>query len=626
MDVPEFTVEDFVGSTEPYELVVNEKDQFKQEQMIALFSMKLKALDKSLNFKSLLKAYLNSTGQEIGEHYTEFTEQPIQLRLGTRYIANDSGVKAVANNEVSTVCMHPILPIARLCNVDTGEYGLELAYRHAGQQWRTIAVPREDLASASKIVNLAIHDVSVTTVNAKALCGYLNSVQEMNHNDLPERLSIGRFGWVGDNEFVPYSDKYVFEGEGKARQMYDAVHNHGSAQKWYDEIKEIRSSNNVIARIVLATSLASVLVRPCGVLPFIVHLWGRTGKGKTLALMLAASVWADPKGGKFVHTFNATAVGLERSAAFLHHLPLLLDELQTISSRSDFEDMIYQLTEGIGRTRGNKDSSLRDVGQWANAIITTGEQPITRRNSGGGTVNRVIEIDCSNIDMFDDPHEFAKVLSNNYGYLGEKFVELLCDSDVMEVTKAKQEQLRDSIYIEKPDVTEKQALAASLILTADYIATKFILRDDNEITVSDIVPFLTGQDQADKDKRAYEWLRDWVAGNANHFLEEDEDSSDFRTQIYGKWLDNGNLAVIRTAFNDAGEDAGYGATSLARYLKDNGFSECDKDRPSRYDKVVRFDEMNCRCIVLKSDDQVNFENLMDSEEIELVSESEAVPW
>lgn len=611
-------MDDFLNGTKPYELVANITDSFERERTIAQLEIQAKNIDKSINFKLYLKSYLNAQGVDLNEHYTEFTEQPMKLRLGTHYIATDSGVKYVTDSGTSIACMHPIMPITRLINVDTGEYGLELAYRHVGEQWRTKAFPRDVLASAGKIVDISKDDINVTTNNAKYLSGYLTTVQELNYDELPEKRSIDRFGWVGDSEFVPYCGSFVFDGEGKSKQIYDAVGNHGSATRWYDVLWRVRQSDKVIPRIVVAASLASVLVKPCGALPFIVHLWGKTGTGKTLALMLGASVWANPKGGEYTQTFNATAVGLERTAAFLHNLPVMLDELQTISKRGDFEDLMYQLTEGTGRSRGTKDASLRATGRWANSIITTGEQPITRIDSGGGTINRIVEIDCSSIDMFDNPRELAKDIKENYGYLGEAFVQCLCDPKHMEIARMAQERLQDNIFDLKPDVTEKQALSASLILTADYIATKYILNDDRALRPEDIVPFLANQTDADKDQRAYEWFLGWISENQAHIFDDDTDWSEVRTQVYGKVTQENSVAIVRSVFNDACEEAGFNPTAFARWLKEQKLTDYTEGKRDRLDKSVRIGGHTCQCIVLKESHRLEydeFEEIMDSEEV-----------
>ena len=154
----------------------------------------------------------------------------------------------------------------------------------------------------------------------------------------------------------------------------------------------------------LAGSFSSALVEPLGTLPFFIHIWGTTEKGKTVALMLAASVWANPKMGEYIHSFNSTAVAQEMAAGFVNSLPLILDELQMIKERKEFDQLIYQLTEGVGRVRGKrKTGGLQKVHTWQNSILTSGESPITNASSGGGAVNRIIELECDNDMLFENP-------------------------------------------------------------------------------------------------------------------------------------------------------------------------------------------------------------------------------
>ena len=50
--------------------------------------------------------------------------------------------------------------------------------------------------------------------------------------------------------------------------------------------------------MMMAASFASVLLEPLKVLPFVLHLWGTTGTGKTVALMVAMSIWGNPQNGR----------------------------------------------------------------------------------------------------------------------------------------------------------------------------------------------------------------------------------------------------------------------------------------------------------------------------------------
>ena len=75
--------------------------------------------------------------------------------------------------------------------------------------------------------------------------------------------------------------------------------------------------------------------------------------------MLAASVWANPAIGEYIHTFDSTDVGQEVSAGFVNSMPLILDELQIQKDRKDFDKIVYRLCEGVGRVRGARTGGLQ---------------------------------------------------------------------------------------------------------------------------------------------------------------------------------------------------------------------------------------------------------------------------
>ena len=180
------------------------------------------------------------------------------------------------------------------------------------------------------------------------------------HNDvIPEQPSVGRLGYIDGEGFSPYVDGLVFDGDAAFKHMFQSVRASGSYDEWKRTIQSVRAGS-VAAKIVIAASFASALVHPLGGLPFFVHLWGaESGTGKTVALMAAASVWADPQIGRYIQTFNSTNVGHERLAAFLNSLPVIIDELQLakdVRGKSTFD--VYKLAEGVGKTRGNRNGGI----------------------------------------------------------------------------------------------------------------------------------------------------------------------------------------------------------------------------------------------------------------------------
>jgi uncharacterized protein (DUF927 family) len=355
-------------------------------------------------------------------------------------------------------------------------------------------------------------------------------MENLNYDIIPERKSIGRLGYIPGEGFSPYVDDLVFDGDASFRNLYNAVQHQGALTEWLKIAKECRAQSTT-AKIMLAASFASPLLSIVGSLPFFVHLWGvDSGTGKTVALMLAASVWGNPAVGSYVQTFNGTQVGQERTAAFLNHLPMCLDELQlTKNSKGQSNFDVYQLAQGVGRARGTKNGGVDKVPTWSCCFLTTGESPITSGSAGAGAVNRVVDIECtSGTVAVKDGHRVSGVLKSNYGFAGEIFISELYKQDGLENRIKQIREVYQNFFKElcAGDSTEKQAMVAAAILTADLLAGKWLFDDDkddfeNSLSIEEISEFLASRESVSAGKRAYDWICDWIASNVNRFYSQD---------------------------------------------------------------------------------------------------------
>lgn len=310
----------------------------------------------------------------------------------------------------------------------------------------------------------------------------------------------------------------------------------------------------------------------------------------TVGLMLAASVWANPEMGKYIHTFNSTAVAQELSAGFVNSLPLILDELQILKDKKDFDQMIYQLSEGVGRGRGQKSGGLQRTSTWKNCIITTGEQPISSSHSGGGAINRIIEINCEDTKLFDDPIGLVDTVKRNHGHAGKKFIKAISEGDMMDTIKEMQKELYSQLT--KTEVTEKQALAASLILAADILIDKIFFRDGLCLDLKDVSRFLSTHSEVSSNIKAYEWLMEWLAQNAQHFDEGNE-----KFDAWGKFH-LGSASIIRSVFNKACSENGFNPTAFLTWLKRNEKLEIQENGKG-FTKAMRINKVSCHCVVIK---------------------------
>ena len=607
-DVPAFTHDDYLKTTKPFEyLYEHRENKFELKQLLGIMSDQAKNVGIK-NLATLFKAYMETVSGTVtpGFNRTDFSGQEMELDCGG-WTASDTGIYGTDKMGFEVVaCYHPIMPVQRLVNIDTGIHKVKLAFS-LGKRWNTIIEDRSVISDSRSIIGLSKYGIMVNSETGKALVRYLADVEQMNYDLIPEVSSVGRLGWIDDYGFSPYVDDLVFDGEEEYRTRFESIQERGSREKWLECVRAVRAGKtpgNVIARIVLAASFASVLVKPCNCLPFFVHLWGGTETGKTVGLLLAASVWADPEIGKYIQTFNATEVGKELGAAFCNSMPLIIDELQLIKdNRKDFDRMIYQLSEGVGRARGRKQGGLQKTPTWRNCILTTGEFPIISPNSGAGAVNRTIEIDCHAEHLFDDPKQVATTLYGNFGFAGLEFVEHLMEEGAQERVQSLQEAMQDSL--KTGDTMDKQTASAALILAADRLAEQWIFQDGILLQPDDIRPYLVSKDTVNQNGRALQFLYDFININQARFS---PDADAHQGEVWGD-LDEEYAYIIRSKFDQILQDKGYNASAFLGWAKNNNLI-----LPGNDGKLTRTKRINgrvSRCIWLKMDNYLN-----DSEENE----------
>jgi len=557
------------------------------------------------SFKSMLqkfnKAQLDAKRRNLIPNQTEFDGQEIELNCGI-WESMDWGIfRDLPNGGRECACAHPIMPISRLINIDTGEVKLTLAFKPPGRdkRWRTTIVDKATVSTARNITVLSSQGISVTSNSASALVDYINDIENLNYDIIPEQKSIGRLGYIPGEGFSPYVEDLVFDGDASFRNLYQAVNSHGSLTEWLKTAMECRRQS-LTARIMLAASFASPILSLVGSLPFFVHLWGvDSGTGKTVALMLAASVWGNPALGSYVQSFNGTQVGQERTAAFLNHLPVCLDEHQlTKDSRGKTDFDVYQLAQGVGRSRGKKSGGVEMTPTWSCCFLTTGESPLTSISAGAGAVNRVIDIECTaGSAVLTVGQRISGALKRNYGWAGQIFVKnLYKDEKTQEaVRQIYQDNFRDLC---SGDSTEKQAMAAAAIITADFLASRWVFHDSLDdaralvLDTEDIQEFLASKEAVSAGRRAYAWLCDWVGSNVNRFFNPELPPSG---DCYGI-IENNTAYINRGVFNKVIQEAGYSYAATLSYLKANNLIET---RGRAFTKGKRINGVLSECVVLK---------------------------
>lgn len=570
-------------------------------------------IDNKLITRKLWDAHVKTIKKDVAVYQgsvTQFYKQPKELNCG-KWVANESdGIFCIKGWEKCQACWHPIMPLELLTNIDTRTEKVKIAFKKGNTEWREEIIDRDFIASNSKIVQLSNVGIAVTSDTAKHLVAYFDDIERLNTCEIEHKKSIGRLGWINNHtDFSPYSKDLTFDGDVNYKSLYEAVKPQGNYDIWLDLCRTARARKNIPSNLILASSFASVLLSPLNKLMFLVHLWGGTEVGKTVGLMYATSVWANPQSGKYMQTYNSTDVGKELYASFTNNLPLVLNEFQVErnSDASKFEATIYKLCEGTGKLRATKSVGVRETPVWRNVILSSGETPLGHTNSGAGFINRIIDIECTG-NLFDDAPHVADIVQVNYGHAGKVWVEFVKNN--LESITATYKQIYNDI--EKCDTTAKQAMAMAVILTADKFATDLIFQDGNELKITDVLKYLATKDEVNINLRAYKFISQYVAMNAFKF----SGKSDTDKECWGA-IEGDYVYFVRNKLVELLNDNKYSIKPLLTYLSNNelllgSFSKGKKD-----DTVVKkINGIPIRCYKIKiSQEQADFEEESISQDL-----------
>ncbi len=590
-------------SDEVFEEIFSQEDEIYKARLLLSAQEVAERFRVKGKFDQMVKAY-NRVDRETRQrkkqqqaagmnNYTDF-EGPYENMYCGSWIAGETGIYAQNMATVEQIaCYHPILPIERLKNLETGEEQIKLAFKR-NRRWEEIIIPKTMITSASKIVALSGRGVAVTSENAKLLVRYLSDVENRNTSQIAVQYSSSKLGWI-KKEFLPYDTEITFDGDSRFRQLFENIGEHGNRDKWYEHVKNLRKSGRMETKLMLAASFASVLIHQIGALPFFVDLWGETEGGKTVTLMLAASVWANPAESAYIGDFKTTDVALEAKANMLNHLPMILDDTSKKNRRieENFEGVVYDLCSGKGKTRSNRDIGINTESHWNNCILTNGERPLTSYVNQGGAINRILEIECGE-KVYADPQLTADTLKQNYGFAGKDFVEVIKAmgaDQVREIQRDFQQQLFDD------EKMQKQSISLSIVLTADKIATDALFKDGQYISMDEAKKVLIDRNELSDNERCYRYIMDKVAMNGMRF---DDDSN------CEKWgiIENGYAVFYNQSFDELCKSGGFSKKSFLSWAAKK---KIIVQSGGKNTKATRIGGNVVRCVWLKIEEAQEFE-------------------
>ena len=607
--------------------VFDQEDELYRAELLASLGLKAAELRVKTEFREMVSAY-KKVEKEMKRQEREKVKAPCYLENWTNFsgpydnmqckewLATETGI-CLRNPSTGytdiLACYHPILPIERLKNLETGEEQIKLAYKRNGR-WEEIIVPKTMVTSANKIVSLSGRGIAVTSENAKYLVRYLADVENANEEHIAVQYSTSKLGWIRGG-FLPYDTDIVFDGDSRFRQIYESVSQAGSRAAWYEHVIALRKAGRIEVKFLLAAAFSSVLVQPLGGLPYFVDLWGETEGGKTVSLMLAASVWADPDENAYIKDYKGTEVGLEAICDLLNNLPLILDDSSKKNRKieDNFEGLVYDLCSGKGKTRSNKELGLNRENHWKNCILTNGERPLSSYVTQGGAINRILEIECGE-RVFENPGSTAELVKRNYGHAGREFVEVIKELGTEKIKEIQQEFARKLADDEK---MQKQSLSLSIVLTADKIATDYLFKDGQYISLEEAKEVLVDRNELSDNERCYQFILDKVAMNPARF--------DIQNENVEKWgvIEYGYAIIYTTAFTALCKEGGFSRTSFLSWANRKDLIQAESSG-KKMDKIKSFKGNKVRCVFLKLNDDADKDGFVKVNQAE--NDQEELPF
>lgn len=510
-------------------------------------------------------------------------------------VTAEHGIEKVADGNVVTVCRRPIVAVEKIYSVDEKIFKLVLAFMTTTGTWKKIPPTEKAIVfNRNRIIDLANSDLPVTSSNAALVVDYLDAFNTLNENKLPLSYFVNRGGWRsfnGKDFFIDPRRETILDANGKKisvkidtsrSEFAQHLKTVGSLDEWKKAY--LLAKEAPVARLMVAAAVAPPLLKILGERNFLLYVYAPTRAGKTTALYLGTSA----VGGKKINrSFDATKNGLAGAAADVNDYCFPVDEKQVADNRisEQLTALVYALGNGVGRTKLNRDSTLKEAKDWRTIAIATGETLLLPDNVTGGANTRLLTVKApKEILSAADCKVISETIRENYGLAFPLVVEKILQAD--------RQKLRDmfdqmsAVFEAKypeilPDHRRYMALLtlADAILNAALFGNKVTTPDGESILTSDdaiinaakIFPLILTVAEVSDTPREKDFVRSFIGQNQNRFV-GGLVGMDRMQAFYGTLKDeDGFTYVSAKALKDACKTEGFDYRKLVADLVADGF-------------------------------------------------------
>lgn len=552
-------------------------------------------------------------------------EAPIAhtLRLPQHYeVQRDGSIwyQAPADKKAVLVSHRPILLARLLEDLVTAEGRAEVAYVSDGA-WVTACVSRRAVVDIrAAVVELGAVGAPVTSGTAGRVIDWFDASLAANDTRVPRVACVSGTGWAtveGRRVFVANAvlvaeqppPAIALDTRGGRGRMFAALKPRGTLEAHLAALQAAYAADPVCAAMIL-TALAAPLLEPLGAPNFATHLAGDSTRGKTTMLKIAASVYGDPE-SEWVASWNTTPVAAELRAAAWNHLPQCYDELGAGGDAAAAEKLLYQLINGMGRTRGRADLSTREVPTWCCTFLSTGERALAGGDASTGAQVRCVQLPVAGFGQLgaDDIDALRRACGANAGSFGHDWLgSLLLVDDWAPWRRRWAEQTAAMRGLAAGDpLAGRVASYFGVLAVAEELASNYGLGKQDGGTV---LALFAAADKREAVQpladRALALARDWVLSEPDSFPELRQDSGgnssappDRGRQRAGFRADDGTIYFIPSAFSAWCAEHRLYEREVLRQWRDRGWLQLDSGSTrKRLTKQVRLGSNRVQVVAL----------------------------
>ena len=502
------------------------------------------------------------------------------------YSVSNNGIEKVTGESMISVCRRPVIIKAKNFSVDEKIFKLILAYMTQDGKLETLPPTEAAIVfNRNKLVDLANNGLPVTSSNANLLVDYLDAFNADNEKNIPLTYTVPRCGWYTFNSkdsFIDPRRQCAFTNEDKNINVVvdslslfaNSLIRKGKLKDWIKAYQLAKKSP--VARIMIAAAIAPILLKILGERNFLLYICAPTRAGKTTALYLAASAIGDDK---IIRSFDATKNGLAGAATDVNDFAFLIDEKQVADSKlkEQLDTLVYALANGLGRTKLNKDSTLKKLQNWRTIAIMTGETQLLPDNVTGGANTRLLSI---NVDKEILSASTCRIIhdtiKDNCGLAFPLVIDKIFQLG-FETLRETYKDLVDLFTAKYPELLNEYCRYMAVLILADAILNA-VLNDSDTLPLNDaiqnaniIFKLIPTNAEISDTAREKIFVISIIAQNQNRFIGGNVPLDRMQT-ICGKLKDHDSYTYIAAKFlQDECERNGFDYHKLVSDLVAAGF-------------------------------------------------------